>query len=215
MYIETKNKSPLPRICIVSSGMESDLETSPLISLLKHLPEMTPCMVQIREKHLDAKHLYTLCCEAKELDLPSGTLLLLNERTDIASAAEIDGVHLPESGCSPEKMRTFAPGLIYGRSVHSMESARIAEDSGADFLFFGPVFDTPSKRKYGNPQGLEKLEKLCNTTALPVYAIGGVNPENAGSCRKRGAFGMAALSLFHDIPGLARTIEHLYRIWQY
>ncbi|NTW82802.1 MAG: thiamine phosphate synthase [Chlorobiaceae bacterium] len=215
MCIEKQDKFSLPRICIVSSGKESDPEKSPLISLLKHLPEMIPCMVQIREKHLDAKHLFMLCREAKEIDLPPGTLLLLNERADIASAAGIDGVHLPESGCPAEKLRAFASGLIYGRSVHSIESARIAEDSGADFLLFGPVFDTPSKRQYGKPQGLDQLEKLCNTTALPVYAIGGVNPENAGSCRERGAFGMAALSLFHDITKLSRTLELLDRIWQH
>lgn len=214
MRFEIQENSSLPRICIVSSGKESDMETSLLLSLLKHLPRTIPCMVQIREKHFDAKHLYHLCCHAKKLDLPPATLLLLNERTDIALATGFDGVHLPEGGCPPEKLRVFAPGLLYGRSVHSIESARVAEDTGADFLFFGPVFDTPSKRQYGKPLGLEHLEKLCSSTVLPVYAIGGITSENAESCRNCGVHGIAALSLFLDIPGLARTIENLDQLWQ-
>ena len=134
----------------------------------------------------------------------------MNERADIALAAGLDGVHLPENACSAETLRTFAPGLIYGCSVHSKSAMLIAEESGADYLLFGPVFDTPSKRKYGAPQGLEKLGELCRATSLPVFALGGITPQNAAHCMAEGAYGIAGLSIFQDTARFTETIEQFY-----
>ena len=200
----------LPRLFIVSSGKENTDNGILLLNQLNLLPRSLPCMIQIREKKLETKELLTLSLKARAIELPEGSLLLMNERADIALAAGLDGVHLPEKACSAETLRTFAPGLIYGCSVHSKSAMLIAEESGSDYLLFGPVFDTPSKRKYGAPQGLEKLGELCRATSLPVFALGGITPQNAAHCMAEGAYGIAGLSIFQDTARFTETIEQFY-----
>ena len=200
----------LPRLFIVSSGEENTDNGILLLNQLNLLPRSLPCMIQIREKQLEAKELLTLSLNARAIELPEGSLLLMNERADIALAAGLDGVHLPEQACSARTLRTFAPGLIYGCSVHSKSAMLIAEESGADYLLFGPVFDTPSKRKYGAHQGLEKLGELCRATSLPVFALGGITPQNAAHCMAEGAYGIAGLSIFQDTARFTETIEQFY-----
>ena len=203
-------KSHLPPLCLISSGEDSADKGKLLLNQLVRLPQSLPCMVQIREKKLSTKDLLMLALKAREIQLPAGTLLLVNERVDLALAASLDGVHLPENACSAKVLRTLAPKLIYGCSVHSPSALRVAEEAGADYLLFGPVFDTPSKRIYGAPQGLEKLGALCRATSLPVFALGGITQKNAALCMTKGAYGIAALSLFRDTARLADTIEELY-----
>jgi thiamine-phosphate pyrophosphorylase len=205
-----RKKSPLPRLYLVSSGEENAHNGTLLLHQLTLLPRSLPCMVQIREKQLNARELLKLALQAREMELPEDTLLLMNERADIALAADFDGVHLPENGCSANALRAFAPKLLYGCSVHSASALCIAEESGADYLLFGPVFDTPSKRKYGTPQGLKKLSELCHATSLPVFALGGITPLNAAHCMAEGAYGVAGLSIFQDMTKLAETFEQFY-----
>ena len=207
---QTKIKSSLPRLCLISSGEGHADNGTLLLKQLTLLPRSLACMVQIREKKLNAKELLTLAIKARKIGLPEGTLLLINERVDLALAAELDGVHLPENACSATMLRTIAPKLIYGCSIHSHSALLLAEEAGADYLLFGPVFDTPSKRIYGPPQGLEKLGELCQATSLPVFALGGITPKNAPLCMAKGAYGIAALSLFHDTARFAETIVELY-----
>jgi thiamine-phosphate pyrophosphorylase len=95
------------------------------------------------------------------------------------------------SGNAPAK-------FLIGASCHSMDQAREAEDSGASYIFFGPVFDTPSKRTFGAPQGVARLHEVCRAVRLPVIAIGGVNEENGAECIRAGAAGIAAIRLFQE-----------------
>ena len=204
--------TPLPHLYLISSGQENSYSETLLLEQLNLLPRTLCCIVQIREKQLNAKQLLTLALKARGCALPYGSMLLVNERIDIALAARLDGVHLPESGCYPDKLRPIAPNMIFGCSVHSPESLHIAEKSGADYLLFGPVFDTPSKRKYGAPQGLEKLGQICQSTTLPVFALGGITPENGVHCMAEGAYGIAGLSIFQDTSRFVDTLEQFYRI---
>ncbi len=205
-------RTPLPRIYLISSGQENHNKETSLLRNLNLIPGSLCCMVQIREKQLNAKRLLTLALKAREIGLPEGTRLLVNERVDIALAARLDGVHLPEKSCFPYQLRPLAPNMIFGCSVHSQESALIAEKSGADYLLFGPIFDTPSKRIYGTPQGLEQLGKLCRATTLPIFAIGGITPENGALCMAEGAYGIAGLSIFQDTFRFVKTLEQFYHI---
>ena len=206
------HKNPLPRLYLISGGKEDAKNSTSLLDQLHLIPNALPCMIQIREKNLAAGDLLTLALKAREVELPAGSLLLINERLDIALAAELDGVHLPENALLPDKHGSYASELIFGCSIHSHESLRIAESSGADYLLFGPVFDTPSKRQYGPPQGLEKLGKLCKATLLPVFALGGITPENAALCMAEGAYGAAGLSIFQSTPRLTESLEQFYDI---
>jgi thiamine-phosphate pyrophosphorylase len=88
--------------------------------------------------------------------------------------------------------------FLIGVSCHSLESARAAEKGGADYIFFGPVFATPSKAAFGAPQGIERLREVCASLEIPVLAIGGVNWKNARECVTAGAAGIVAIRLFQD-----------------
>jgi thiamine-phosphate diphosphorylase len=95
-----------------------------------------------------------------------------------------------------------------GVSCHSLDSARAAERGGADYIFFGPVFATPSKASFGSPQGIERLREVCAVVEIPVLAIGGVNAENVVACITAGAAGIAAIRLVQDV----RNSEELARV---
>jgi thiamine-phosphate pyrophosphorylase len=96
-----------------------------------------------------------------------------------------------------------------GASCHSLEGAKSAASGGAGYLFFGPVFATPSKAAFGPPQGVERLAEVCRAIAIPVLAIGGITLENAGACLAAGAAGLAAIRLFQDASDPAATVRAL------
>ena len=102
-------------------------------------------------------------------------------------------------------------GFLIGVSCHSLNAARGAERDGANYIFFGPVFATPSKTAYGAPQGIERLREVCASVEIPVMAIGGINIENARDCMESGAAGVAAIRLFQD-AGNATQLAAMLRL---
>jgi thiamine-phosphate diphosphorylase len=93
-----------------------------------------------------------------------------------------------------------------------LEGAKAAVAGGADYIFFGPVFATPSKVAFGEPQGVKRLAEVCRSVPIPVLAIGGITLENAAACFTAGAAGIAAIRLFQDAPDPAATVEVLRKI---
>ena len=164
--------------------------------------------IQIREKDLGARRLASLVRQAVEGTRHTRARILVNDRLDIAFAAGAAGIHLGEMSLPVETLlewrRSAARALFeIGVSCHSVEAARAAERGGADYIFFGPVFGTPSKAAFGPPQGLERLREACSAVQIPVLAIGGVNLENVASCMEAGAAGIAAIRLFQELPDLS------------
>src|SRR5205085_11753509 len=98
--------------------------------------------------------------------------------------------------------------LRFGASVHSLEEARDAEKKGADWVVFGPVYDTPSKRAYGPPQGVERLAIVARRLKIPVLAIGGITPERVPEVIAAGARGVGVISgiLAADSPSDATPL---------
>ena len=141
---------------------------------------------------------------AAELTRGSWTHLLVNDRSDIARAAGADGVHLTTQSLPVDVVRkSCGAEFLIGASTHSLDAARAARAAGADFVVFGPVFETESKRAYGQPQGLDKLSEVTRELGeFPVLAIGGVTLENAGACFEAGASGVAAIRLLNDPENL-------------
>ena len=156
-------------------------------------------LFQIREKNLSARVLYELAARATKITRGSLTRLLVNDRLDVALAAGADGVHLTSASLPARVVRKICgPEFLIGTSTHSLETARDARDSGADLAVFGPVFETESKRAYGPPQGLEKLQQVASELeGFPVVAIGGISLDNAESCFAAGASGIAGIRLFN------------------
>ena len=143
--------------------------------------------------------LYELVCRAAEITRGSSTRLLVNDRFDVARAAGADGVHLTSVSLPARVVREACGAeFLIGVSTHAVEEARRARDGGADFVVFGPVFETESKRAYGPPQGLLELERVTSELqGFPVLAIGGVTLDNAESCYAAGASGFAGISWFN------------------
>ena len=165
--------------------------------------------VQIREKDLPARELLALARASVRIaaEIRSGEArVIVNDRLDVALAAGAAGVHLGgESLSAREVVRWCRRGnvpadFLIGVSSHSIEQAREAESAGANYVFFGPIFDTPSKMAFGPPQGIPKLAEVCSAVRIPVIAIGGVNEENGTECLRAGAAGVAAIRLFQE-PG--------------
>jgi thiamine-phosphate pyrophosphorylase len=165
-------------------------------------------LIQIREKSLSARVLFELCEQAWRLTSGTSTRLLVNDRADIAAGAA-DGAHLTTRSIDAAVIRkTFGEDLLIGVSTHSLDEAAAARDGGADFVVFGPIFETPSKVEYGAPLGLERLSAV--TTSLgkfPVLALGGITMGNAQDCLNAGASGIAGISLFSDHAKLADVAE--------
>ncbi len=123
--------------------------------------------------------------------------MLVNERADIALAAEADGVHLPGHALSPLILRRLGIGVI-GVSCHDAGELARAEREGADFAVLAPVFAPLSKESGTPPLGLARFEQLARAVRIPVLALGGVTPGNTAACLAAGAAGVAGITLFSD-----------------
>jgi thiamine-phosphate pyrophosphorylase len=140
--------------------------------------------VQVREKDLPTRELLELCVALRTICHQRGAALLVNDRVDVALAARADGVHLPvNSFAAAEARRLLGPRAICA-----------AAESGADFIVFGPLFETPEKRRFGPPVGLDALAAVTCRVRLPVLGIGGITPPRAASVYGAGANGVAVVS---------------------
>ncbi len=209
--------SRYPLLYLITSG-QTTARTTPAtedFSNLLHLVEAAVAaaidLVQIREKNLSASILYQLSARAAGITRGSATKLLVNDRSDIAASAGADGVHLTTSSLPAEVVRrTFGDEFLIGVSTHSLAEADVARRSGADFVVFGPVFETASKREYGEPQGLTNLRKVSSELApFRVLALGGVSMSNVARCIQAGARGIAAIRMLSDPIELDRIANEI------
>ena len=135
-----------------------------------------------------------------------GARVVVNDRIDVALAARVHGVHLPEDGFPGDQARRLAgPDFLVGRSIHQVPSPAVS--TGCDYLIFGPIFDTPSKRAYGTPQGLERLGEIVRKSSLPVVAIGGITPARVEAVMARGARGVAVMGAVLSAAEPAAVLE--------
>ncbi|PIW85400.1 MAG: thiamine phosphate synthase [Nitrospirae bacterium CG_4_9_14_3_um_filter_53_35] len=165
------------------------------------LPELREALeggvqaIQLREKDWSDRRIFETGLELRKLTREFGARLFINDRADLAAAVESDGVHLTQSGYSAAEARKIIGDSKYiGVSTHSLEEAARAQEDGADFITFGPVFETPSKRAYGPPVGLDRLSEVTRKIRIPVFAVGGINKENTHAVLDAGAHGIALIS---------------------
>ncbi len=169
--------------------------------------------VQLREKDLPIKELYRLSETMRELTRRYDARLFINDRVDVAMAVEADGVHLGGGSIPLRVVRGLVDDrMLIGASTHSLKEALLAQTEGADFITFGPVYDTPSKRRYGPPQGLKKLKEVVERTEIPVFALGGIKEHNIPEVLKTGVYGVSMISAIlaaEDIEDKTKRIVRL------
>jgi thiamine-phosphate pyrophosphorylase len=166
-------------------------------------------LVQLREKQLADAEFLELARELRRLTAARGARLLINSRTHIAQAVGADGVHLPGGASIAAARRLLGPQALIGYSAHTAADVRRAESEGADFVTLSPVFPSLSKPGYTAALGLERFAELAHSTTLPVFALGGIAPENAAACLAAGAFGVAVTGVIMQAPDIAAVVRRL------
>ena len=157
--------------------------------------------------------LYELATSVAGITKGSATQLLINDRSDIAAAAGADGVHLTTSSLPIAVVRqSFGEEFLIGASTHALDEAKLARRGGADFVVFGPVFETASKRDYGEALGLVNLATVCaELSPFPVLALGGVELPNVRDCIRAGARGVAAIRMLQQPDRLGDIADEIRR----
>jgi len=166
--------------------------------------------VQLREKDLSSRDLYDLALRLREITARHGARLLINDRLDIALAAEADGVHLGENSLPVSRVREIAgERMLIGVSCHGLEGGVAAQEYGADFITFSPIYYTPSKAPYGEPLGTERLADACRLLRMPVFALGGINKQTVRTVLGHGAAGIALISAILSAEDPERAAREL------
>ena len=170
-------------------------------------------VVQVREPELPDQPLAALVRSVVAEVSGSPTVVVVNDRPDVALSCRADGVHLRADGLSAARVRTLLPrDALIGRSVHSRVEARESAIEGAvDYLFFGTVFRSGNKAAAHPVQGPAALQAVCQSVSLPVIAIGGVTIDNVGEIAAAGAAGVAAIGLFAERTDARADLEALVR----
>jgi len=222
-----------PLLCYVTDrhSLRVANSTDSIEALMRKIAEVAAAgvdWVQIREKDLTARELASLTEKSLRIAARSfakssfPTRVLVNDRLDVAIAERAGGVHLGENslsiGAAKQLIRSAPPtqargeSFLAGVSCHSLEAAEVAQRDGADYIFFGPIFATPSKGRFGPPQGAERLGQVCRAVSIPVLAIGGIALENVAACLSAGAAGVAAIRLFQEAADPKHIVDSIQRI---
>ena len=194
----------------MSIGMSMALPEPPLLVISDRtlarlpLPELAAAAFEsglrwfmLREKDLGDDALEALASEIAARAQPFGARLTINGNAAVAARRGISGVHggvhLPQGQCVSEARRIAGNAALIGVSAHDEAEARRAADEGADYVTLSPVFTPTSKPDYGPALGLDELGRIAGAVDIPVVALGGIDPANAGDCLAAGAAGVAVL----------------------
>ena len=166
--------------------------------------------VQLREKDLPVRALLALARDLAELAGTYKARVFVNDRVDICLASGSAGVHLPAAGLPVSAARGLAGAdRLIGVSAHSADEAVHAEESGADFIVLGPIFDIPSKRAFGPPIGLRELERARTRCRVPLFGIGGITSDRVRDVVTAGARGVAVVGSVMAAADVERASREL------
>ncbi len=169
-------------------------------------------LVQLRDKQADGRRLVEVARSLRTVLAPFGVPLLINDRVDIALAADADGVHLGQSDLPvADARRLLGPDRIVGLSVEAVEQAEAAEVEHASYVAVSPVFGTPTKTNTAAPLGLEGVVAVRARCSRPVVGIGGIDADRAQAVIRAGADGVAVVSAILGAVDIATAAHALRR----
>ncbi|MGH7164314.1 MAG: thiamine phosphate synthase [Nitrospiraceae bacterium] len=182
--------------------------TRPLVEVLKEAASAGARIFQFRDKTSSPLELYRQATHLRDVAAGVGALFLVNDRCDLALAVDADGVHLGQEDLPLSLARALlGPGKLIGISAHRAEQVKEATRGGADYLGFGPIFQTASKPDHEPVVGLAGLREIRALTPLPVFAIGGVSTGTVQQIVAAGADGVAVISTIMDTADIAGTVR--------
>jgi len=171
--------------------------------------------IQLREKRLPTRKILDMAYWMKELTREYGAKLFINDRVDIALAVGADGVHLGQKSLPAHAARkATGDNFLIGVSTHGVDEALQAEHDGADFITLGPIYNTPSKLKYGAPIGVDIIRQVKSEVSIPVLAIGGIKTGSVNEVLDAGADGVAVISGILAAEDIRGTTEEYLRLVQ-
>ncbi len=184
--------------------------TAAIVDYAKDLAAGGATFIQYRNKVGSTREMLSHAREIRRA-LGGGVTLIMNDRADICLAAGYEGVHVGQDDLSPEGARTvIGPERILGVSTHNLEHLREADAGPADYIAFGPVFATSSKRNPDAIVGLDGIREARAATKKPLVAIGGINRANARSVIDAGADSVAVIADLLSSP--AKVAEEFSRL---
>ena len=205
-----RTSMPPFRFYLITDDAHAATPAATAMTLLPRLAAAGLRGVQVREKHLSPRALAEHCAAllATLGDAKGGLHVYLNDRADIALSLGLTGAHLREESLPlGQHAPALRQALQFGVSTHSVEGVLAAQEAGANFATFGPVFPTASKAAYGDPVGLRALEEAAAQSTLPLFALGGVTPDRVPECLAAGAHGVAAISAIWNAPDPLAALE--------
>lgn len=169
-------------------------------------------MIQLRDKTMGTDEFIETAVKIKRLCAKKGAVLIINDRTDIALAADAGGVHLGKEDLPiKEARKLLGRRKIIGATAHSIAEAKIAEKEGADYIGFGHIFPTSTKAKKEKPRGITGLKKAVKIIKLPILAIGGISINNLESVLQTSVNGVAVCSAIVKSKDPMKEAELFYK----
>jgi thiamine-phosphate pyrophosphorylase len=179
-----------------------------LTDVLKDAIKAGARLFQYRNKSASMKEAYAEALALRQVALEAGVTFIVNDRCDLALAVDADGVHLGQGDLPLDLARkVMGPNKLIGISTHNPDQVRGATAGRPDYLGFGPVFKPGSKQDHDPVVGLEGLRAIRRLTSLPVFAIGGIQMDQAEEVMRAGANGIAVISAVLKAPDISQAVK--------
>ena len=165
------------------------------VELARTMLEAGARIMQLRLKNVATRDFLAAARAISQLCHRRDAIFIVNDRIDIAMLSDADGVHLGSNSMPVHRARRLlGPDRFIGFSCHNQVNAIMAQESGVDFITFGPIFETPSKMQYGAPVGTDALRAVKKLVRIPVFGLGGIRTDNIPEVMQAGADGIAMIS---------------------
>lgn len=180
----------------------------PLVDVLMDAAEAGASLFQYRNKITSMKEAYAEAVVLRQAAAKTGVLFIVNDRCDLALAVNADGVHLGQGDLPLDLARkVMGPDKLIGISTHNSDQVREATAGKPDYLGFGPIFKPGSKQDHDPVVGLEGLRAMRRLTSLPIFAIGGIQIDQAREVMRAGANGVAVISAILKAPDISQAVN--------